>query len=65
MFKQEHYTENFVQCTLNAGLGKQLKGSTIVVGGDGRYLCVETAVKIVQIAAANGVRLECGRELVN
>ena len=54
-----------MQCILDAGLGKQLKGSTIVVGGDGRYLCVETAAKIVQIAAANGVRLECGRELVN
>ena len=51
---QEHYTENFIQAILQA-LGEQLLGSTLVVGGDGRYYGKEVVRKIIRIAAANGV----------
>ncbi|XP_064546347.1 phosphoglucomutase [Drosophila montana] len=54
VFTQPNYTENFVQCTLDAN-GAALAGSTLVVGGDGRYYCKEAAELIVRIAAANGV----------
>lgn len=54
VFQQEHYTENFVQAILEA-LGDQLPGSTLVVGGDGRYYGKEAVGKIIRIAAANGV----------
>ncbi|XP_053977664.1 phosphoglucomutase [Hylaeus volcanicus] len=55
VFMQEHYTENFIQAILQA-LGDQLAGSTLVVGGDGRYYGKEAVGKIIRIAAANGVR---------
>ena len=55
VFQQEHYTENFIQAILEA-LGDQLPGSTLVVGGDGRYYGKEAVGKIIRIAAANGVR---------
>lgn len=54
VFMQPHYTENFVQSTLLA-LGDQLKGSTLVVGGDGRFYGKEATLKIIQMCAANGV----------
>lgn len=53
-FMQENYTENFVQCTLLA-LGNKLKGSTLVVAGDGRFFVKEAVSKILQMCAANGV----------
>lgn len=52
---QEHYTENFIQAILQA-LGDKLFGSTLVVGGDGRYYVKEAVEKIIKIAAANGVK---------
>ncbi|XP_012345197.1 phosphoglucomutase isoform X2 [Apis florea] len=52
---QEHYTENFIQAILQA-LGDKLLGSTLVVGGDGRYYVKEAVEKIIKIAAANGVK---------
>ncbi|EZA53283.1 Phosphoglucomutase [Ooceraea biroi] len=55
LFQQEHYTENFVQAILDA-MGDQLAGCTLVVGGDGRFYCKEAVLKIIRIAAANGVR---------
>ncbi|XP_063895204.1 phosphoglucomutase [Helicoverpa armigera] len=54
VFVQEHYTENFVQSILDANKDS-LKGSTLVVGGDGRYLVKEVVDKIIKISAANGV----------
>lgn len=54
IFQQEHYTENFVQSILNA-IGSCLAGSTLVVGGDGRFFCKEAVDIIIKIAAANGV----------
>lgn len=54
MFQQSNYTENFVQCILDSN-GSAVQGSTLVVGGDGRYFCKEAAELIVRICAANGV----------
>ncbi|XP_030384942.1 phosphoglucomutase [Scaptodrosophila lebanonensis] len=54
VFTQKNYTENFVQCILDAN-GAALNGSTLVVGGDGRYYCKEAAELIIRICAANGV----------
>jgi len=58
VFQQEHYTENFVQAILQA-MGDQLAGCSLVVGGDGRFYCREAVMKIIRIAAANGVRVDC------
>jgi len=55
VFMGQHYTENFVQCTLSA-MGNKLAGSTLVVGGDGRYYGKEATEKIIRICAANKVR---------
>lgn len=55
VFQQTHYTENFVQCTLSAGLGDKIVGSTLVVGGDGRFYGTETTSLIIKMCAANGV----------
>jgi len=62
IFQQEHYTENFVQAILQA-MGDQLAGCSLVVGGDGRFYCKEAIMKIIRIAAANGVRVDSHREL--
>ena len=55
-FMQEHYMENFIQCTLDA-LENDLKGSTLVVGGDGRYGVTLATDKIIKMAAANEVMI--------
>ena len=55
-FFQANYVENFVQCTLEA-VGGDLEGATLVVGGDGRYGVKDVASKIIQIAAANKVKI--------
>eukprot|EP00039_Didymoeca_costata_P000782 m.47240 g.47240 ORF g.47240 m.47240 type:complete len:556 (-) comp10470_c0_seq2:300-1967(-) len=60
-FQQKHYLENFIQSTFNAvreeSVGSQgnLEGSTLVVGGDGRYYCAEASQIIIKMAQANGV----------
>lgn len=54
-FQQNHYTENFIQCILDGGLGADKQGAVIVVGGDGRYLGTQVVSQIIKIAAANGV----------
>jgi phosphoglucomutase len=60
VFQQPHYLENFVQALLDeAALPAN---STLVVGGDGRFLNREAIHTIVRMAAANGVsRLVVGR----
>ena len=59
-FEQEHYLENFVQAVLDAA--ELPRGSSLVVGGDGRYYNAVAIQKIVRIAAANGVgRVIVGR----
>ncbi|KAF8498639.1 phosphoglucomutase [Russula emetica] len=52
IFQQEHYTENFVQAIFDA---IPLSGSTLVIGGDGRYYSPEVVQIILSIASANGV----------
>lgn len=54
VFQEANYTENFVQCILDSN-DSTVAGSTLVVGGDGRYFCKEAAELIVRICAANGV----------
>ena len=55
VFQQPHYSENFIQACLTGGLGDKVKGSCLVVGGDGRFFCKEAAQLVTKIAAANGV----------
>lgn len=54
VFMEKNYTENFVQCILDAQKDK-IKGSTLIVGGDGRYFSTRAIASIIRIAAANGV----------
>ncbi|XP_065070115.1 phosphoglucomutase-1-like [Rhopilema esculentum] len=54
-FRTPKYTENFVQSILNAIPETELNGSTLIVGGDGRYFMSEAIRIIIQIAAANKV----------
>ncbi|CAK5089066.1 unnamed protein product [Meloidogyne enterolobii] len=62
-FQQQHYTENFIQCVLDGGLGANKRGAILVVGGDGRFLCAQAVNIIIKIAAANGVsKLIIGRD---
>lgn len=55
IFSQPHYTENFVQAVLEAIPGGAA-GSTLVVGGDGRYFLADALHKIIALAAGNGVK---------
>ncbi|XP_024365723.1 probable phosphoglucomutase, cytoplasmic 1 isoform X1 [Physcomitrium patens] len=56
VFKQEHYLANFVQATFDALPSEKVKGSNIVVSGDGRYWSTEAIQIVIKIAAANGVK---------
>jgi len=53
VFKKPHYLENFVQAIFNSL--EKTEGSTLVLGGDGRYYNREAIQVILRIAAANGV----------
>ncbi|ODQ63926.1 phosphoglucomutase [Nadsonia fulvescens var. elongata DSM 6958] len=55
VFKEEHYSENFIQAIFDA-IPEGSKGSTLVIGGDGRYYNKEVVQLIVKIGAANGVK---------
>jgi phosphoglucomutase len=60
VFQQPHYLENFVQATLDTAALPE--GSTLVVGGDGRYHNREAVQVILKMAAANGLgRVIVGR----
>ena len=52
VFQQEHYTQNFIQATLEA-IPTGAKGATLVVGGDGRYFSQDAVQMIIRIAAGN------------
>ncbi|KAI8352329.1 hypothetical protein B0O80DRAFT_454284 [Mortierella sp. GBAus27b] len=54
VFQQEHYTQNFIQATLEA-IPTGAKGATLVVGGDGRYFSTDAVQMIIRIAAGNEV----------
>ena len=53
-FQEQHYLEVFIEAILQS-LG-DLQGSTLVVGGDGRYGNIEAIEKIVQICIAHKVQ---------
>ena len=53
VFLQPHYLENFVQSIFDAI--DLPKGSTIVLGGDGRYHNDVASQSVIRIAAANGI----------
>lgn len=54
VFQQKHYTENFIQSILEC-IPEGASGSTLVVGGDGRYYNDVVIQLITRIAAANGI----------
>lgn len=57
VFMQPNYLENFVQSVFNwvrEDAGGDLRGKTLVVGGDGRYFNRPAIQTIVRMAAANG-----------
>ncbi|KAI9340506.1 putative PGM2-phosphoglucomutase [Obelidium mucronatum] len=54
VFQQPHYTENFVQAILSA-IPTGAAGSTLVVGGDGRFFGKEAVQLIIKLAAGNKV----------
>ena len=53
-FQEEHYLEIFIEAILQSL--EDLKSSTLVVGGDGRYGNIEAIEKIVQICIAHNVQ---------
>ncbi|HEY0994809.1 MAG TPA: alpha-D-glucose phosphate-specific phosphoglucomutase [Gemmatimonadaceae bacterium] len=53
VFQQPHYLESFVQAILEGA--PVAPGSTLVVGGDGRFLNREATQVILRLAAAHGV----------
>lgn len=54
--EQPHYVHNFVQATFDCLGTKKVKGSCLVVSGDGRFYTNEALQIIVKIASANGIR---------
>ena len=54
VFQQVDYLQNFVQSIFNCL--PELKGSTLILGGDGRYYNRESIQVILRMAAANGVK---------
>ncbi len=59
-FQAPHYVENFVQSVFDS-IG-DIRGQTLVVGGDGRYFNREVILTVIRMAAANGFgRLIIGR----
>lgn len=60
VFQQQHYLENFVQALFD--VAALPLGSTLIVGGDGRYFNHDATRTIVRMAAANGIgRIITGR----
>ncbi|XP_026791711.3 phosphoglucomutase-1 [Pangasianodon hypophthalmus] len=59
---QRNYLQNFIQSIFSSIDLRDRQGSTMVVGGDGRYFNTSAIQVIVQMAAANGIgRLVIGQ----
>lgn len=56
---KRNYLQNFVQSIYSSIDLLDRQGSTMVVGGDGRYFNQTAIEVIVQMAAANGVSVTC------
>lgn len=58
---RRNYLHNFIQSVLSSIDLRDRQGSTVVVGGDGRFFNQTAIEVIVQMAAANGVSVTmCG-----
>jgi len=55
VFREGFYLHNFVQAIFDSLPQSELKGATLVVGGDGRFWNEEALQIIFKIAAGNGV----------
>lgn len=55
VFQEENYLANWIQALFNSLPEEDVKGSTIILGGDGRYFNKKGAQIIIKIAAGNGV----------
>jgi phosphoglucomutase len=53
VFQQPHYLENFLQSIFDCV--PELKGATLVIGGDGRYHNRDAIRTAIAMAAANGI----------
>jgi len=63
VFQQPHYLENFIQSVFDVLALRP--GSTLVLGGDGRYYNREALQVILKMAAANGIgRMVVGRDAI-
>lgn len=56
VFQSPHYLNNWIQSLFNSLPENELKGSTLVLGGDGRFWNSQAIQIIIKMAAANGVR---------
>jgi len=55
VFREGNYLHNFVQSIFNSLPANEVKGSLLVVGGDGRFYNTQALQLIFKIAAGNGV----------
>ncbi|MET0744939.1 MAG: alpha-D-glucose phosphate-specific phosphoglucomutase [Microvirga sp.] len=61
VFQQPRYVENFIQAVFDSVEDRE--GSTLVIGGDGRYYNKEVVQIVLKMAAANGFgRVLVGRD---
>lgn len=56
---RRNYLQNYIQSLLSSIDLRDRQGCTMVVGSDGRYFSRTATEVIVQMAAANGVRVGC------
>ncbi|XP_024525074.1 phosphoglucomutase, chloroplastic isoform X2 [Selaginella moellendorffii] len=56
VFMEQNYLSNWIQSLFNSLSSSDVKGATLVLGGDGRYFNKPAAQIIMKIAAGNGVK---------
>lgn len=62
---KKNYLQNYIQSLLSSIDLRDRQGCTMVVGSDGRYFSRAAIEVIVQMAAANGVRMGEGGGLLD